>query len=98
MEQFTREFTANNNETTLRYWTVPLLHQNQRGATLSSKDIPIPPYTKGENNNNNNNIGENNNNNHIDENNNNIVISLVQYSSWIINLYFKVIQVLVWFC
>ena len=33
-----------------------LTHQNLRGATLSSKDIPISPYTKGENNNNNNNI------------------------------------------
>ena len=54
-----------------------LTHQNLRGATLSSKDIPISPYTKGKNN-----------------NNNNIVSSLVQYSSWIINLYFKVIQVL----
>ena len=32
------------------------------------------------------------------ENNNNIVSSLVQYSNWIINLYFKVIQVLVLFC
>ena len=89
MNQFTREFTANNNETMLRYWTVPLLHQNLRGAMLSSKDIPISPYTKGEN-----------NNNHIDENNNNnnIVSSLVQYSSWIINLYYKVIQVLFLFC
>ena len=81
MDQFTREFAANNNKTTLRYWTVPLLHQNLRGATLSSKDIPISPYTKGKNNN----------------SNNNIVSSLVQYSSWIINLYFKVIQVL-FFC
>ena len=113
MDEFTREFAANNNETTLRYWTVPLLHQNLRGATLSSKDIPISPYTKGENNNSNNNkhigesnnnnhIGENNNNNHIGENNNNnnnnIVSSLVQYSSWIINLCFKVIQVLFLFC
>ena len=52
MDQFTRKFAANNNETTLRYWTVPLLHKNLRGATLSSKDIPISPYTKGENNNN----------------------------------------------
>ena len=53
MDQFTRDFAANNNKTTLRYWTVPLLHQNLRSATLSSKDIPISPYTKGENNNNN---------------------------------------------
>ena len=66
----------------LRYWTVPLLHQNLRSATLSSKDIPTSPYTKGENNN--NHIGENNNNN-------NIVSSLVQLFSWIINFYFKVI-------
>ena len=36
--------------------------------------------------------------NHIGENNNNIVSSLAHYSSWIINLYFKVIQVLVLFC
>ena len=109
MDQFTWELAANN-ETTLRYWTVPLLYQNLRGATLSSKDIPISPYTKGVNNNNDNNIGEsNNNNNHIGEhnnnnhigennNNNNIESSLVQYSSWIINLYFKVIQVLFLFC
>ena len=53
MDQFIREFAANNNETTLRYWTVPLLHQNLRGATLSNKDIPTSPYTKGENNKNN---------------------------------------------
>ena len=62
------------------YWTVPLLHQNLKGTTLSSKDIPMSPYTKGEN------------------NNDNIVSSLAQYSSWIINLYFKVIQVLFLFC
>ena len=80
MDQFTREFAANNNESTLRYWTVPSLHQNLRGATLSSKDIPISPYTK------------------CESNNNNIVSSLVQYSSRIINLYFKVIQVLFLFC
>ena len=33
-----------------------------------------------------------------ENNNNNIVSSLVQYSRWIINLYFKVIQVLFLFC
>ena len=55
------------------------------------------------NNNNNNHIGENNNNNnnnHIGENsnNNNIMSFLAHYSSWIINFYFKVIQVLFLFC
>ena len=91
--------------TKLHYWTVPLLHQNLRGATLSSKDIHASPYTKGENSNNNNDnhIGENNNNNnnnhhHIGQNNNNLVCSFTQYTSWIINLYFKVIQVLFLFC
>ena len=100
MDQFNREFAANNNETMLRYWTVPLLHQNLRGATLSSKDIPISPYSKGENHHNNNHIGESNSNNNLigENNNNNIVSSLVQYSSWIINLYFKVIQVLFLLC
>ena len=47
-------------------------------------------------NNNNNDIGENNN--YIGENNNNIVSYLAHYSSWIINLYFKVVQVLFLFC
>ena len=69
MDQFIRGVAANNKETTPRY-------QNLRGATLSSKDIPISTYTKGE------------------SNSNNIVSSLLQYFSWIINLYFNVIQVL----
>ena len=66
MDQFT---SSSLTTTKLRYWAVPLLHQNLRGATLSGKDIPTSPYTKGENNNNNNHIGESNNN-HIGENNN----------------------------
>ena len=85
---------------------------NDNETMLSSKDIPISPYIEdennnnnnhiGESNNNNNHIGENNDNNHIGENNNNnnknIVSSLAQDSSWIINLFFFIIQVLFLFC
>ena len=80
------------------------LHQRQtKGKVLLQK---LNTGHAGENNNNNhigennNNIGENNNNNnnHIGGNNNNNIVSfLAQYSCWIINLYFKVIQVCFFF-
>ena len=42
----------------LRYWTASSPTKNTRDATLSSKDIAISTYTKGE-------IGNNNDNNNI---------------------------------
>ena len=75
------------------------LHQRQtNGKVLLQK---LNTGQAGENNNNNN--GENNNNhigennNYTGENNNNIVSSSAHYSSWITNLYSKVIQVLLLF-
>ena len=72
------------------------LHQRQTKGKVLLQKLNTRQAGENNNDNNNNHLGENNNN-HIGENNN-IVSSLAQYSSWTINLYFKVIQVLFLFC
>ena len=67
------------------------LHQRQTKGKVLLQKLNTGPAGENNNDNNKNHIGENNNNN-------NIVSSLAHYSSWIINLYFKVIQVLFLLC
>ena len=98
MDQFTREFAANrqqNYATGLfpyftKTWkaprclakTFPLLFTPKANTTTTTTSAKATITTTT--------LAKNNNNN--------IVSSLAQYSSWIINLYFKVIQVLFLFC